>query len=76
MPKNKAIHPLPFKDAVRQVRVHRGMTQDQASAYMGIPLQTWASWELGLREPTRGSAIALLKIRFPEITQLLEPKQE
>ncbi len=61
-------------DAIRAVRVHSGMTQQQFAATFGIGLGTLQKWERGERRPS-GAAKSLLKVMqadLPAVVRALD----
>jgi putative transcriptional regulator len=54
----------------RAVRAQLGMTQEEFSTMIGVPLSTLRNWEQGTREPV-GAAKALLRIaaKHPKIVR-------
>lgn len=54
----------------RMVRARLGMTQEEFSKMLGVPLGTLRNWEQGTREPV-GAAKALLRVaaKHPDIVR-------
>lgn len=41
----------------------RGLTNEAAAAFVGVPLRTWEDWRAGRMRP-RAAALALLKLKL------------
>ena len=58
------VRALPDTDTTRRLcdtRARLGLTQPRMAAYLGVPVPTYQSWEMGLREPS-ASAMRLLDV--------------
>lgn len=53
---------MPTKDQIRLARTQAGLTQQQAADLLGVPRNTWARYEMGIRSLT-ASEWALWKHR-------------
>ena len=49
-----------FAEQLRDWRTRRGYTQEQAAAWLRVPLRTYQEWEQGRREPWQTGPIRKL----------------
>jgi DNA-binding transcriptional regulator YiaG len=55
--------PIPSVAAIKRLRERLGLTQTEAADLVGVGQAVWSTWELGLRRPSRQSAILLELLR-------------
>src|SRR5512144_2705734 len=73
-------HPLDMDDVaaalaqnLRQLRVARGLTQEQLAKVSGVPRPTWAHLESGAANPTLGVLVRVADALEVRIEELIGP---